>query len=81
MLVGLFTSAFRCSVITSLPSDIHTFTFGDEFNDSIDNMKFPRDFRVLRLGDCFNRDLQNVATPPSRQPLTFGKISTKAWTT
>ena len=66
MPVGLFTSIFGCFVITSLPSDIHTFTFGDEFNDSIDNMKFPRGFRVLRLGDCFNRDLQNVAMLPSR---------------
>ena len=50
MSVGIHTTTFGCSVITSLPSDIHTFTLGGEINESIDNMKFPRGFSGVDVG-------------------------------
>ena len=56
----------------SLPS-LQQLTFGDEFNQVINEVVWPASLRKLEFGNNFNQPIHEVAWPTSLQQLTFGK--------
>ncbi|CAE7567303.1 unnamed protein product [Symbiodinium natans] len=57
-----------------LPSGLQTLTFGEMFNQSLDQVQLPSSLQTLTFGEDFNQSLENVQLPIGLQTLTFGKM-------
>ena len=57
--------------LVSLPSALQSLTFGDSFNQSLDNVTLPGALQSLTFGWEFNQRLGNVTLPSALQSLTF----------
>eukprot|EP00435_Cladocopium_sp_Y103_P061557 s808_g23.t1 len=55
-----------------LPSGLEKLTFGDDFNQSLDDINLPRSLLKLALGDSFNQSLDRVQWPSGLRSLSFG---------
>ena len=56
----------------TLPSNLQSLTFGDEFNQSLDGVTLPSNLQSLTFGGAFNQSLEGVTLPSNLQSLTFG---------
>ncbi len=66
---------FRCVHLCkiTLPSSLQNLTFGQEFNQRLENVSLPSSLQNLTFGEDFNQSLENVTLPSSLQSLTFGR--------
>ena len=55
-----------------LPESLEILTFGNQFNQSLDQVTFPSSLQSLFFGHEFNQSLDRVTFPSSLQSLTFG---------
>ena len=55
----------------TLPEGLQNLTFGDNFDQSLDNVRWPAGLQSLNFGQRFNQSLDYVTWPPGLQTLTF----------
>ena len=55
-----------------LPKSLENLTFGNEFNQSLEQVTLPRNLQSLTFGHGFNQSLEHVMLPSGLQSLTFG---------
>ena len=54
------------------PAGLQSLTFGEHFNQILDNTTWPAGLQSLIFAGNFNQSLNNVAWPTGLQSLTFG---------
>ena len=54
------------------PKSLVSFTFGDDFDESLEGLTLPSSLQSLTFGKYFNRSLEGVSLPNNLQNLTFG---------
>ena len=55
-----------------LPDCLRSLRFGDEFDESLDNVRLPKGLQSLTLGYCFNHSMDTVILPDGLKILKFG---------
>lgn len=55
-----------------LPSSLRFLSFGDNFNQSLENVALPSSLDTVSFGHNFNQSLKNVDLPSSLKTLSFG---------
>ncbi len=61
-----------------LPANLHTLTFGSDFNFSIKTITLPHNLHSLSLGFRFNQSLDGVVLPQMLHTLAFGLYFNKS---
>eukprot|EP00913_Durusdinium_trenchii_P015889 g14932.t1 len=54
------------------PTNLHSLTFGNHFDQNLDDVKWPDALRSLTFGSGFDQSLDGVKLPCNLQHLTFG---------
>ena len=57
----------------TLPSSLHSLTFGDNFNQWLTRVTLPSNLQTLTFGPAFNQSLVKASLPRSLQNLAFGR--------
>ena len=59
-------------MLRTLPNSLLSLTFGDRFNQSMENVTLPNGLQSLTFGYDFNQSMHNVILPTHLKSLTFG---------
>ena len=57
----------------TLPSNLQSLSFGNSFNQNIEELELPRGLRHLTFGDEFNQCMDKIKLPDSLESLTCGQ--------
>ena len=68
---NVFTTSLSPYRVT-LPNNLQSLTFGNDFNQSLDRVPLPSNLQSLTFSNHFNQSLDRVTLPNKLQSLTFG---------
>jgi len=68
---NVFTTSLSPYRVT-LPNNLQSLTFGNDFNQSLDRETLPSNLQSLTFSNHFNQSLDRVTLPNKLQSLTFG---------
>ncbi|CAK8994758.1 unnamed protein product [Durusdinium trenchii] len=71
-LYGLTLAKLRRLEGTTLPSKLHSLSFSEHFNQSLEALVFPKHLQHISFGFEFNQPLDQVTLPQNLQSLRFG---------